>query len=218
LHYLVFIPGAENMVPPKALTDCGLADHVAGAEAIPITSGPVETHGLLCAWRRHGKNEKMHYNSTEQTWIPALPNGPDGQGRGRYHVGFWNDSSPTPEDLKRRFQLYGPMIELGDGNQWRIPVVDELPKNFIADDDGSWKGIVKSEYHELWMESLDWQAKVDSQKLNATYADLLDFGEKILRHNYRVTREVISHLKLFTSSNISTVFVTAINRAPQGVS
>lgn len=215
-HFLIYIPEAVNVVAPKALTDVGLADFARGCESIPVSPGPEEKPGLLCAWRRPGKNERMHYNPTEQTWIPALPNGPDGAGRGRYWVGFHNDSPCTPEDCKRSFQIYGPLVQLGDGNQWRIPVLDEVPKDFVCGEDGSWQEVVQAEYHDLWMECLDWRGMIDNKTISATVPQILDFSVKVLRRNYRITREVVSHLKIFNSENLSRVFAITLNRILQG--
>jgi hypothetical protein len=212
VHYLVFIPGADHKTAPAALTEVGLADHVPGAEAIPISPGPEGKPGLLCAWRKTGKNQPMHFKDTEQTWIPALPNGPEGQGRGRYWVGFWNASPVTPEDVNRPFPHFGPWLELGDGNQWRIPVVSELPRDFIRGEDGSWVECIQSEYHGLVLESRDWLAKIDDGRVTPSYVEILDYSEKMLRQNYRLLPEVVSHLRLFNSANITRVFGAALNR------
>lgn len=209
MHYQIFIPhqpGEPLGTAPQALERLGLADLIAGHEGRD-SQGPGEhSQGHLIAWRRPGKNERMHFNAGEQTWIPSLPNGPDGQGRGRYWVGFWNDSPITPEDLYRPYAHAGPVMELGDGNNWRIPRLTELPNDYIRADDGTWKFEVQRQYHDLWLECEDWRERCfDPENRIADVFEVVEFCERTLRQNYRLLPEVTSHLRLFNSENVPTV-------------
>lgn len=212
MHYQIFIPHAQHQTA-KVLEDFGLADMVGGAEH-RASDGPAGQMGLLLAWRRPGKNERFHFNADEQSWLPALPNGADDdtKGKGRYWVGLWNDSPVTPEDLKRSYQHHGPMVVLGDGNAWRIPTIFELPSDFIRADDGSWKFEIQREYHDIWLEALDWQQRLDAGTVTVDFLNILNFSEKCLRQNYRITTEIVSHLRLFNTKNIADVFGAALGR------
>ena len=187
------------------LIDLGLADMVAGAEFMPNQQGPTERRlGAVIAWRKPG-SVGFGYDPEKQTWIPAVANGPDGEGRGRYWVGFWNDSPPTPEDSQRPYAHAGPLVELGDGNSWRIPEIDQLPHDYIRNDDGTWRFEIQRQYHDLWLESQDWIARVFDKENRPDLIDVLNYCEKILRQNYRLLPEVVSHLRLLNSENLAKV-------------
>ncbi len=208
MHYLLYVPhqnGEPIGTQQQALETLGLGDLVAGHEG-RICAGPNDcSQGHLIAWRKPGKNEKCHYNAGEQTWIPAVANGPDGEGKGRYWVGFWNDSPVTPEDLQRPYAHAGPLVQLGDGNNWRVPEIDQLPHDYIRSDDGSWKFEIQRQYHDLWLESQDWIARVFDKENRPDLIEVLNYCEKIIRQNYRILPEVVSHLRLFNSENLAKV-------------
>lgn len=199
MHYLLFIPYAQQKTAMVALTDVGLADFVQGAEYLPLASGPEEKPGLLCAWRKPGKNERMHFKASEQTWIRSAKFGESEPGR--YHIGFWNDSPVTPEDLQRPYSHAGKVIELGDGNSWRFPTIDELPKDLILADDGTWKFKLQQDYHDLWLEAEDWATRL-LQGGTHNFGEITEFCIRCLRQNYRLLPEAVSHLRLFNTNNI----------------
>ena len=176
---------------------------VAGHEG-RVCAGPNDfNQGHLIAWRRPGKNEKCHYNAGEQTWIPAVANGPDGEGMGRYWVGFWNDSPVTPEDLQRPYSKPGKTVELGDGNSWRFPIIGELPRDLILQDDGTWKFELQRQYYDLYLQALELDSEIQEKgTINKNYGDVLMFCMGGLSQNYRFLPEVVSHLRLFSTENI----------------
>jgi len=74
--------------------------------------GPSGSCGVLFASKQRVPVTRLRFNAKEQTWI-------EWEG---FHVGYWNDSKPTPKELLRGATLPGTYIELGDGNDWMIPV------------------------------------------------------------------------------------------------
>lgn len=204
MHYQLYIPhtvGQSVDSPQKALEKLGFGDLVAGHEG-KDSHGPGEiSQGNLISWLRPGKNDRCHFNANEQTWIPSVANGPDGEGKGRYWVGFWNDSPVTPEDLQRPYSKFGEMIELGDGNSWRLPVIAELPRDFILQDDGSWRFELQRQYHDLNLEGLEIAGQIH-EKQSINWGDSMLFCSKALSQNYRLLPEVVSHLRLFNTENV----------------
>lgn len=207
MHYQLFVPaevGSPLGTPQQALEKIGLSDLIPNHEGIGNRPGPKsidgqEQHGTLIAWRRPGKNERMHYNANEQTWIPALKNGE--AEAGRYWVGFWNDSPPTPEDLLRPYSHRGETVELGDGNHWRFPVIQSLPHTAIASDDGTWRFQLQRQYHDLSLEAQQ-MAKRELEGAGHQYSTVANFVMRGLSQNYRILPEVVSHLELFSTENI----------------
>lgn len=197
-HFLLYIPEA-SAASPKVFEEIGLGDFHQGAEGLH-SPGPDGRHGMLCAWRRG--NAPMHFNASEQTWIPAVPNGD--AAAGRYWVGIWNDSPPVPKDLVRPYPYRGRMTALGDGNSWLFPESRELPRDFILADDGTLKYELQRKFHAFHMECLDWLECIDSQreKFVAPFSELWPFLVRALALNYRMLPELASHLRLFTTYNI----------------
>lgn len=214
MHYQLFIPQEANQpagTPQQALERLGLQDLIAGHEAIPKT-GPEEKRGILFCWRKTATPNSFSFTPDKQTWIPAFPSGPEGEGRGRYWVGFWNDSPIEPEDLQRPYAHAGPLVELGDRQHWRIPEIAELPTDYIRDDDGSWKYEIQRQYHNLALEADDWRKRCFQQGDDQPQLDeVLDYCEKVLAQNYRLLPEVVSHLRLFNSTNLASVLHSCLS-------
>jgi hypothetical protein len=217
MHYLIFLPGAENKPTAKALTEAGLADFVKGAESVPLATGPIETPGLLCAWRRPAKNDKLHYNAAEQTWVPSLPNGPNGEGKGRYHVGFWNDSPPTPEDLVLPRATWGEPVTLGDGRSWTLPVVQSFPRDVIrSPETGEYTLTVQERYHAAHFKAMSWLERISGgNDLSIPWGEIAGFVEEVLRLNYRLLPEVVDRLKLLNTTNVERLLLAIIGIARQ---
>lgn len=213
MHYLVFIPHAQHKTQAQALTDIGLADFVQGVESIPISPGPSDLAGLLCAWRKPGKNEPMHFRTEEQTWIPSVKFGE--AEAGRYWVGVWNNSPVIPSDLQRPYSHTGQQVKLGDGNSWRFPIIDELPKDMILADDGTWKFQLQKDYHDLWLEAEDWAKRLIQSKTH-NFGEIAEFCVRCLRQNYRLLPEVVSHLKLFNTQNLSHAMAALLSMEVKG--
>lgn len=213
MHYQLFIPhtpGEPLGTAPQALERLGLSDLIAGHEARD-SQGPGEfSQGHLVAWRRPGKNERMHYNVQEQTWIPSVAHGPDGQGKGRYWVGFWNDSPVTPDDLLRPYSHRGETVEFGDGQHWRLPILQELPRDIILADDGTWKFELQRRYHDLVRDAEQILKDILAGQ-GHDFGTLTEFVLRCMNQNYRVLPEVASHLRLFSTENIQRAVITLLS-------
>lgn len=208
MHYQIFVQG-ENGTAQQALENLGLGDFIPGHEGM-VKQGPNGQHGHLIAWRKPGKNERFHFNETEQTWIPAVPSGPDGEGRGRYWVGFWNDSPCTPEDLLRPYSHRGQTLEFGDGQHWRLPVLRELPHDMILADDGTWKFERQRKYHDLGIQGEEILKDILAGNTH-DFGRLADFVSRCLNQNYRLLPEVVSHLRLFDTDNIQSAVAALLS-------
>ncbi len=216
MHFLIFIPAADTPAetPTQALERVGLADFIPGHEGMahagPKSPDDVARPGTLIAWRRPGKNDRMHVQPKEQTWIPALPNGPDGEGRGRYLVGFWNDSPPTPDDLLLPHADWGESVELNDGNRWAFPQVQKFTRELIRGENGQWQAHVMERHQRCFFQANIWLEMIQDDKPFAM-AELADFVEETLKLNYRLTPEIASHLRLFDTNNILEALAAILN-------
>lgn len=206
-HFLIYLPGAQG-AGPQLLETVGLADFIGGAEFL-ASEGPDRGMGSLVAWRKPGSDRRFCFAPDEQTWIPAASVQGCELGQARYWVGCWNDSPPSPTNLLRPYAHRGKKCTLGDGNAWEFPETRELPRDAILADDGTWKFELQRQYHDLHLESLEWLSRLasassdgESARLVIGYGEIVEFLFRALRLNYRITREVASHLKLFSTANL----------------
>ena len=196
MHYLIHIPGVRGP-DPKHLERVGLADHIAGADFMEC-AGPTGP-GVMCAWRSPDAMQ-FNYLPDQQYWLPAAASGD--LAKGRYHVGIWKESPPTPVDLRRSYPYRGASTELGDGNSWVIPFAAKLPADAMLNDDGTWKFVLQQRFHTFWLEALEWARKA-SESEKFFYSASVDFLTRALALNYRITPEVASRLRLFSDHLIS---------------
>lgn len=214
MHYLIFIPNANDATGPGKLAEVGLADHVAGAEFLVTDVGPENQAGVLIAWRKPGDGCDFCYAPERQTWVPAAIAGE--LPRGRYFVGFANEKLPRPEELQRPYPYRGPVMDLA-GAAWRIPAPKELPHDLILADDGSLKFQIQRQYHEYTLRAGTWlemvQAAAEDAGAGLDYADMWAFVVQALRINYRITPEVVSYLRLFDQHNVIRALFAAIGIA-----
>lgn len=198
MHFQIFIPGKQG-TDPQHLADVGLPGLAAGALFL-ATRGPDDQSGLLISWPGDGP-PKTGYDAERQTWRPAVPQG--AWPAARYWIGFWNESPPRPEELAVTYQQAGSDVELGDGQRWLIPHARELPAEMKLADDGTWRFAPQRQFHELWIAALRWRDWFQNAKPGDTYeyADMAEFVLQALQVNYRMTREVVDHLKLFVAAD-----------------
>ncbi|MCA9013700.1 MAG: hypothetical protein KDA77_00080 [Planctomycetaceae bacterium] len=194
-HFLIYLPG-EGTPDPQYLVDAGLSDLAEGYSMTPI-KGPDGKGGLLVSW-----NKRFEWESG-WTWKPSVPFG--GLEAGRYWYGIREDSLPTPNELQRPYRKLGKKILLDDGNEWLIPFARELPSNLQLADDGSLKFVVQRQYHDFFIEAESWSERL-MKKGGFASLDSLDevalFVMQGIQLNYRLTKEVISDLRLFTKENL----------------
>lgn len=172
----------------------GLADH-APADDLPLAGGigPDGEGGTLFGWQAPGRS-RLHYKASEQTWIPAAPKGD--LLAGRYWVGVWNDSPPTEGDLRRPYRYGGKEFPLA-GQSWLLPYPKELPHDLRFADDGTWKFVVQRRYHDYYVRCLGWIEQAGSESgCRFTVEDAIWVAVEALSINYRLTPELISHMRL----------------------
>lgn len=198
-HFQIYLPGCTDQ-NPQHLVDAGLGGLASGMDFMPEGVGPDGKGGSILAWRKP-TDQRMGYKPQEQTWLPAVTCGD--LISGRYWVGIWNDRPPTPADLLRPYAHKGTYVTLGDGKQWLIPEAEKLPADMIRADDGTWRFLVQRQYHDFYLESLRWRQWWAGSPTGFAYADVADFAELALGLNYRITTEVVSHLRLLTRDNVT---------------
>jgi len=222
MQYQIFLPGVAG-ANPQFLVDVGLADLVAGANFCDSAHGPIPPGGgvpgpgVVVAWPRPGAAQ-LGYRPEAQTWLPAVKCGD--LAAGRYWVGFWNDSPPTPADLQRPYRQAGIRVALGDGNEWLLPMAKELDHNMVLADDGTWKFEIQRRFHDFYLEHLRWFQFFGTmtQSEGASFAEAAEFILMALRINYRLTGEVASQLRLFTKENVLSAMFAVLGTAPPAVS
>jgi hypothetical protein len=207
MHHFIYVPQQHirGFTVEERLSAVGLSDHGAGADSIHSV-GPAGP-GHLFAWRKSSL-QPMHYNSDEQTWIPAAKK--DELPEGRYWVGFFNNSPPTEEDLRRPGVLYGDDIELGDGKPWMIPAPHFLPHDLMLQADGTLKHEPKQRYQDVSVEAARWRFQLAGGPQKVTYDGLFRFCLQCLNLNYRLPSELASHLRLIDTENVKRVMQAAL--------
>ncbi|QDT89168.1 hypothetical protein [Gimesia algae] len=204
-RYQVFIPHDESqrlddMQPAVPLARVGLSDIIGGSSA-QLSVGPEGKNGVIISWTTAG-DTITGYHPDEQTWIPAAPS--DEMPAGRYHVGIWNAKKPMPKELQRPKMHRGQLLVLGDGWEWLMPNIASLDKVMVLSESGEWVFESCEEYKEIEAESQRWleilQTLSEGDILN--WSDAFGFVVSVLKMNYRLTDEVVSHLKLFNQTDI----------------
>lgn len=196
MHFLLFIPGSHGADIPASV---GLDALREGASFTPIDAGPGGQAGNLVTWSTPFRHCPAVYDPARQDWEPAVPL--NGREAGRYWVGFWRDRPPRPDDLLRADAQRGAAIQFGDGELWEVPRAWELPFDVIRGQGGLYELCVQRRFTEFFVGVHAWKVRFDNAKEGAGFltADLAEFVEMALGINYRLTPEVISHLRLFQS-------------------
>ncbi len=207
-HFMIYVP-RQLASDATILERVGLPDLVANVEMATTMQGP-DGSGLLCFWREKGEFGKHFlYQPTEQTWIPAVPY--DGLPAARYFVGIQNDSPPTPNDL-RYANHPGHSFVLGNGQSWTFPLLGMLDRAFKYRDDGQieWEPIMRFKRLCETAENIRLQFRDSEEGEIIPLETVVDVLTQALQVNYRLTRELVSHLELFHTGNIREPFWAAM--------
>lgn len=127
---IYFLPGVSiahnTTVAAKRtiLQAAGIADVFADVKLdslpfMPIeTAGPGGKSGTIICYRdnRIDIPSRFGFFPDQQTWHPV----DDGS---LLWIGLHNDQPPMPEDMQRAKVFRGYEMELGDGNEWQIPII-----------------------------------------------------------------------------------------------
>lgn len=204
---LIFIPGEPAETPQKAFESVGLSGLAGGAECVRAT-GPGNLSGMLYAWT-DPKNNQIRYAPEEQTWLPA--SGRDGAAAGRYSVGIWTSKPPTEEDLRRPDHRPGRQVRLGNGEHWKITTPETLDRYPVPGADGQLVWAVDEKFN--WLVATLEKRKASGvitrhedgkTGLSVVFDDEADFWFlcDVLAINYRVTPELVAHLRLLSQRAI----------------
>lgn len=203
MHFQIFLPNQQTQ-NKQALVDAGLADFRDGAQMMPLATnhGPGDQPGTIVSWPKVGAGEFGFYPE-RQEWLAAIPSGE--LKAGRYWVGFWKDKPLVPEDLLLKHATWGSPVILGDGRMWTIPTIQAFPRDVIRNrETGEYELTVQDRYHAAHFQAMGWLEKLKADE-QAPWSELARFVESVLCLNYRLTPEVVDHLRLFNTKNIAPV-------------
>lgn len=203
----VFVPGAgrDN---PEVLRSVGLGDMILDANSFAIGEGPSGEPGTLWFWPKPGRPQ-FGYNAN-QSWVKAAAR--DNLPAGRYWVQTDGDLSPV--ELRRPYQERGVWRTLGDGEQWLFPSAAELPRDLILEDDGSIRFELQRKFSDFGIEADRWKERcvkgADGDGGEFSFVDMVRFAVDALRINYRLTPEIASAKRLFSTANIVPAVFAAV--------
>lgn len=204
MDFQIFIPGADSA--EAGLTSVGLRHLAVDVTFSPLRAGPDGQPGVLCSWIPARGRPRVGYQPDQQEWIPAIAQ--EDYPAARYWVGFWKDSPPSPEVLRRPYPYMGSPVRLDDGNEWIFPRVESIPMTLVRQDDGSTAFLPQrrlSEYvaaAELLRPVLNGLAP----GAQTTWSGIRDVLEMGLNANYRLTPEVCDRLKLWSHTQSGTIW------------
>jgi len=215
MRYLVWIPknADKQLTGQLLLNSVGLDDH-SGFDVVQST-GPGGSTGWLFGWLSHDQ-PNLAYKPEEQIWIASLAEGE--RAAGAYHVGIWKEKEKllTEADLRRPDHRKGAFVTMADGTKWLFPTESGLER-FPHIVDGRLQWVVDERFN--WFVT-DLQRRkamltVDSQEPGKAYVtwDLAEdfaFLVRALRINYRLTPEVVVHLKLISESVLKNLTVSLL--------
>ncbi len=206
MHFAIWIPfgDAEDQASRDhagRLVRAGLstlaADFDVVKKAVPGGSG----QGFLYTWRRPGTAPG---NPLQLSWQDSL--------NGLYRIGV---GPCLPSELQRNITLPGKTLVLGDNQLWLIPVPERLPLTVLMTAQGLrfepvhiYQGLAVD--REFLLEANRWRQEIINGITEAKFDSLYEFCIRALLVNYRLTPEVINHLQLFHTENITDVFLTII--------
>lgn len=214
-HYLIYVPAQHFDAAEKSgkhpLEHVGLPDHIPNAMGVRITDGPDHKGGQLYGWLASTAQHRLNYDSGQQEWKPAVPCGDEPAQR--YWLGFWKESPITPRDLIRPQTTPGTELPIGQ-YAWRIPSADLLPAVAVLGITGEWTTEVRPDYREYWSAAETMRATLAAGFDELEMDAVCEFCLKALSVNYRLTREVASHLQIFSTETAPQILRTAIGLTP----
>ncbi|MCA9010358.1 MAG: hypothetical protein KDB01_11455 [Planctomycetaceae bacterium] len=206
MRFLIYIPGQDSDCTAKDLFErVGLGEIASGLD-VKQSDGPDEGRGKLCGWLSSTQNQLI-YKPEAQTWIPSAKAGD--RESGVYWVGTWNDAPPTEEDLRKPNHRRGSFIKLGNGERWSIVVPQDIDRFPLLNSDGTLTWVADEAYN--WMVTSIDKRRADalstinedgSVEISFNFAADWQFLVSVLQINYRVTPEIVSHLRLFSQQAI----------------
>ncbi len=210
--FIYFLPGRTEKPSAQQLAEAGLDAVLADASlaCTPISQGrgPGGGPGVLIS--PAGQRSPL-YKPDRQQW----------QDFGKFHLGWWTDLVPRPEDLARDEPLPGHRVKLGDGNEWLVPCVNLLPVDLTWSPDGGWAGQRTADTHglieiqEQWLEEITRALRSEEERRDAesaeqgeielTVAGAADQATRVLAVNYHVGPAELAGLHVLTSRTVGDV-------------
>jgi hypothetical protein len=172
--FLYFAPGISRTVTPDLVKAFGLGYAFEGR----VQSGqcanhtPTGTAGTVFADPSRVPDGRVKMDMENQSWR-KMPR----PGQQDVYVGYWRDSKPGPEQLKRSKRVGGYEVTMVDGSRWTIPLVmhfektreellSGLPTKMALDDNGDVVcGDVIDRYQFLFDAMSDYAAAMQAGKL-----------------------------------------------------
>lgn len=206
---LLYIPKtAKDQQPREHMADVGLEEIAAGLDVRQVAEGPDNTGGLLFGWLSPTQSQFDHFPN-KQTWVPSAKRGD--LPSGAYWIGMWDDSPPTEEDLRRPDHRPGAQVVLGNGESWAVPTPNSPERFPQLNADGTLTWVVDERYNWL-VTDLDKRKSTGAlttevngkEHVSFIFDDEADFWflARVLQINYRVTPEVVAHMRLLTQDTI----------------
>lgn len=217
--FLYFVPKFSRQVTLKDIkTWClGYAFESAVRGGICQNNTPTKTQGTIFADPGRHDEGRIKMDMDAQVWR-KMPR----PGQEDVYIGYWKDSPPGPDDLKRANQLGGYQLKLADGKQWLIPVVrlfDEaagelrsnLPSYIDVDDNGNPKpGQVVPLYAHLEDLTAPFaEAMISSPDTNFEDVDIYRAARVLLQVNYVVDMIEIAQAKVLTDEQMAHSIIAA---------
>ena len=205
MRYFIFVPGQSDGSVKDRFNALGLGSIEHEIQGKP-SEGPGDQRGILFGWLSSTQNNLI-YKPEAQTWIPSAKAGD--RETGAYWVGVWNDSPPTEEELRKPNHRRGSFVKLGNCERWSVVVPKDLDRFPLLNADGSLTWVVDEAFNWL-VSSIDKRRSEalstlqDDGTVEITFNWEADwqFLVSVLAVNYRVTPEIVSHMKLFSQQSI----------------
>lgn len=212
MQFLYFRPNQSRTVKLDDVKAWGLgyAFDVEPFSAACTNNTPDGSYGQVFVSQAAGR-EVPRMDMDKQTWR-KMPRERDGK---PVYVGFWNESPPTPNELRRKEFLPGYQYELLDGNQWTIPLVRRygadghgcaLPCVIDYDDEGEIiDGPVLQRYAYLWeltkpiVDDLLATYELGEPADELTAKQIVETAIRLLAANYRVGLAEVRALELLAN-------------------
>ena len=134
----------------------------------------------------------------------------------RYYVGFWNESPPTPDELRQSETYDGHPVTFADGTTWIVPAVQMFPRRCrLNAETGDYEWEVDAAFQAFWKRAMQFsdqlfrtEAEADRIQLDADYPRYI---VQSLRFNYRLTAEVVDQLGLISSANVQSAILATLD-------
>lgn len=208
--FLYAIPGG-GMVNAKRIEAAGLMG-IFSERLQDYSQRGAGDRTLLCLG---GDASRLSYEPKEQAWQKAR--------NGKYEIGIINADRPTEEQLRRKRQLAGHYVELGDGGKWLVPVAriitggSMLPATLILGSNGEVVTKEMPQYaqfsakaEKLW-EDFQIENKLIEGELKTTIAERMLIAAEALAWNYHLGMDEVNMMGLLTTENLSKVLRAIID-------